>query len=130
MPSSHRPPAQNLFRTLERPDRKPASLPASSNTDDAAVVRTARPHSALLPGTYKWAAMLPKSIVPYRLMILLPRIANRIASAWNDEAACLMILDDLLVDRNAWRQSFPGDVRDELLRLRHVRDHRRSVHKH
>lgn len=130
MPSSDRPPTQNLFRTLERPDRKPASLPAPSTADDAAVVRTARPHGALLPGTYRWAASLSTSVVPYRLMVLLPRIANRIANAWNDEAACLMILDDLLVDRNAWRQSFPENVRDELLRLRHVRDHRRSVHKH
>ena len=75
----------------------------------------------------QWAASLDAVAAPYRLMAQYPRIANRIANAWNDGQACLIILDELLVDRRGGRKGFPEAVRGELLRLRQMRDGGRST---
>jgi hypothetical protein len=90
-------------------------------------MRRAKPCNALLPATMQWAASLDGVAAPYRLMAQYPRIANRIANAWNDVPACLVILDELLVDRRGGRKGFPEPVRDELRRLRQIHDAGRST---
>lgn len=46
-----------------------------------------------------------------------PRIANRIALCWSDQALTRRLLDDLLRDRRGGREGFPAAVHAELVAL-------------
>jgi hypothetical protein len=117
----YRRPKTNLFWNFEeQPAERSVSLPAG-RTRDWTALRKARPLDLLLPVTQRWAESLPDSTKPHRSMEKFPRIANRIASAWRDEQACLAVLDDLLVDRRGGRQGFCPFVQAELLQLRTLR---------
>jgi hypothetical protein len=52
------------------------------------------------------------------LLQFFPRIANRLASAWGDDAALTECFTDLQMDRRGGRQGFPPTVQRELSLLR------------
>ena len=85
---------------------------------DWSIHRKAQPANIVLPATRRWASELPWGLEPQALLRQFPRIANRIANAWNDASACRMIFEDLLVNRRPQRKGFSPDVVQELLRLR------------
>jgi hypothetical protein len=64
---------------------------------------------------------------PTHLIAEYPRIANRLAFAWQDPKAVRDVLDDVLVDRRGDRQGFPPMVRAELLRIRALTDGAHSL---
>ena len=72
---------------------------------------------ALTGTTRHWLQRLPPRRRPYRLCTAYPRVANRIAWAWPDEAVTAQVLDDLLTDRRGGRTGFPSWVTRELRRL-------------
>ena len=80
-------------------------------------VRRARPLDHLLPGTQRWAESLPAASTPAHLVRMYPRVANRLAIAWQDPKAVQEVLEDVLVDRRGGRQGFPPSVQHELRRL-------------
>jgi len=71
-----------------------------------------------LPRTFTWAAKLPRDVQPIALMRSFPRIANLIASVWNEPDAMHDYFTDLLVDRRGNREGFPPPVHAELIALR------------
>ena len=81
--------------------------------------RTPRACDLALTGTTRrWLRQLPARRRPLRLCMLYPRVANRIAWCWPDEALCSQMLQDLLFDGRGGRQGFPPAVERELRRLR------------
>ncbi len=81
-------------------------------------LRRAEPLNRPLPAALHWIGSLPASVQPLALLHQFPRIANRLAQAWNDEAALAECFDDLLTDRRGGRQGFPPAVQRELTLLR------------
>ena len=72
-----------------------------------------------LTGTTRlWLRRLPPGRRPLRLCELYPRLANRLAWCWPDEAIRRQTLADLLEDRRGGRRGFPVGVVRELQRLR------------
>lgn len=96
------------------------ALPPSAAVDWT-LTRKARPLDFLLPMTRRWIDAIPIGARPVSLPIAYPRIANRLAAAWLDDAECRMVFDDLLIDRRGGRQGFPPAVLRELLALREQR---------
>ncbi len=82
--------------------------------------RRASPVAFLLPNTQKWFDTLPRSVQPYALCKLYPRIANLIAAMWADTEALKAYFDELLVDRRRGRRGFPVDVFNDLHLLREL----------
>lgn len=83
---------------------------------------------ALTGTTRRWLQRLPARRRPYRLCTAFPRVANRIAWVWADEAMAAQVLDDLLTDRRGGRVGFPQWVTRELHRLQEFNDqHRREL---
>ena len=72
---------------------------------------------ALTGTTRRWLQRLPARRRPYRLCTAFPRVANRIAWLWPDEAMSAQVLEDLLIDRRGGRSGFPHWVTRELRRL-------------
>ena len=105
----------NLFPVV-RSDDGPCRQ--TDPTIDWAPARRVRPLDELLPATERWAASLGDA---KNLIRLYPRVANRLAFAWQDPKAVQDVFDDLLIDRRGGRQGFPPLVAAELLRLRALR---------
>ena len=101
-----------------------AGLSWATNSQDWTGARKARPLQQLLPMTYRWAESLPGSSRPSQLMQMFPRLANRIASTWDDQSETLDVLDDLIIDRRGGRRGFPPFVLAELLWLRDLAERR------
>lgn len=80
--------------------------------------RKGAPMDAPLPRTFTWIAKLPHDVQPIELLRSYPRIANLIASAWEDREATHQYFDELLQDRRGSRKGFPPEVMVELLALR------------
>ena len=80
--------------------------------------RRAEPFNRPLPATLQWLANLPTEVQPLALLQHFPRIANRLATAWCDDAALAECFGDLLVDRRGGRQGLPPVVQRELTLLR------------
>lgn len=93
----------------------PNSSPA---TTDWLSMRKAQPAEHLLPQSDKWFGALPPEVSPHSLVTRFPRIANRIASQWNDRHGAPKLFEELLVDRRGGRAGFPPAVQQDLLRLR------------
>jgi hypothetical protein len=81
---------------------------------------------ALTGTTRRWLQRLPARRRPYRLCTAFPRVANRLAWVWADEAMAAQVLDDLLVDRRGGRSGFPHWVTRELRRLQEFNDQHRK----
>lgn len=114
MTIQHRLPRTNLFSVVRSDGSPPPIEPAIDWTK----VRRARPLDKLLPATQRWAASLEDTCAPSQLLQMYPRIANRLAFAWQSPQAVQEVLDDVLIDRRGGRRGFPPAVAAELLRLR------------
>jgi hypothetical protein len=75
-------------------------------------LRKAAPFNRLLPFTLVWAKDLPPQVRPEALMDKFPRIANLVATNWNEPAAFRAYLQSLLVDgrRLALLATNPGSL--------------------
>ena len=88
------------------------------NKSHGPALRRAVPLDRPLPATLRWIVSLPAAVQPLTLLQQFPRIANRLAQAWSDEATLSECFDDLLVDQRGGRQGFPPAVRRDLSLLR------------
>lgn len=85
--------------------------------------RRAQPADFLLPVANRWLASLPPSVRPRTLAQAFPRLANRLAAAWDDDPGLSLVFADLLIDQRGGRQGFPPRVKADLYRLwRHWHD--------
>lgn len=64
-----------------------------------------------------WLATLPIAVRPGALAGIYPRIVKRIMLLWEDDAALLAYVDDLVVDKRGGRIGFPPKVAAEIARL-------------
>jgi hypothetical protein len=126
MPVNYRYPKTNLFRDTARSDHT-ATKTAPATAADWSSVRKAHPLNQVLPATRRWLDSLPASIRPIEMVKTYPRIANRIALAWNDPKTAQEVMDDLLIDQRGGRQGFPPLEKMELLRLRSMLDGAHSL---
>jgi hypothetical protein len=98
-----------------------AARPAASrqdNDNDWLGRRLSEPANGLLKPTFTWASKLPPEVQPRTLLYRFPRIANLIATMWEDPNSLRRYIDDLLVDKRGSRQGFPLEVLRELFQLR------------
>jgi hypothetical protein len=96
----------------------PAPVDETTESAERKKRRNAVPVDEPLPRTFKWVARLPRDIRPLELMRAFPRIANLIASVWDEPESMHDYFDQLLVDRRGNRKGFGPDVMDELCALR------------
>lgn len=78
----------------------------------------------LLSDTHLWLRRIPTPLHPKHLCRYHPRIANRLAQAWDDPVATDRLFDDLLVDRRGKRKGFPERILMEIRRLQQFHDRR------
>lgn len=71
----------------------------------------------LLSPTHLWLRGIPTPLHPKRLCRFYPRVANRLAEAWDDPERTDRLFDELLNDRRGKRRGFPERVTMELQRL-------------
>lgn len=71
----------------------------------------------LLSPTHLWLRSIPTPLHPKRLCRFYPRVANRLAEAWEDHGRTDRLLDELLNDRRGMRRGFPERIMFELERL-------------
>lgn len=72
----------------------------------------------LQEATRKWIDTLPEKVQPRHLARLYPRVANRLATVWDQASARERELDDLLIDKRGNRQGFPLQVAAEIMALK------------
>jgi hypothetical protein len=103
-----------------QPDRPDARSPAGAAEGEggASDRRKAEPVNVPLPRTLAWAAELPGEVRPHMLLRSFARIANLIASQWDEPKALYAYFGELLIDRRKDRKGFPPEVTRELLALR------------
>ena len=78
----------------------------------------AEPNNVALPRTLEWAFNLPRDVQPRELIRSFARVANLLASNWDDAETTVACLHQLLVDtRQGCRRGFPPNVVNELLAL-------------
>ena len=75
------------------------------------------PLNVPLPRTLAWAADLPPEVRPHELIRLYARIANQLASGWDEPDATRAYLNELLVSRRPRRKGFPKQVESEIVAL-------------
>jgi len=80
--------------------------------------RKTGPAESLRTATIQWILKLPPHIQPRHLQVKYPRVANRIAALWSEEAGCESYLDDLLTDKRGGRKGFPLNVAQEVASIR------------
>ena len=82
----------------------------------------------LRTATIQWILKLPPHVQPRHLQVKYPRIANRMAALWDDQASCESFMDDLLTDKRGGRKGFPLEVAQEVASLRdfHFRLHHKD----
>jgi hypothetical protein len=103
--------------TVTRQVETPAATNDANEEAEKSKRRKSAPMDAPLPRTFTWVAKLPRDVQPVELMRLFPRIANLLASAWDDREATHGYFDELLHDRRGNRKGFPPEVMAELLAL-------------
>lgn len=64
-----------------------------------------------------WLRHMPEFAWPKVLCCRYPRVANRLAQAWSDPAACEALLESLLFDARGGRTGFAPSIRAEIVRL-------------
>lgn len=84
---------------------------------DPAARRRAQPADFLLPVARRWLGSLPPAVRPRALAQRFPRLANRLAAAWEDEPGLALVFADLLIDHRGDRRGFPPAVKADLHRL-------------
>jgi hypothetical protein len=82
------------------------------------------PGEPLSAAARAWLRNLPGRVRPLQLCAAFPRIANRLASCWNDAALSDAVFNGLLLDDRGGRKGFPRGVAAELLRLQAYHERR------
>ena len=87
-------------------------------TDPGDWAKRRRPPSpadrALTGETMAWMMGLPVPFRPEQLAARMPRLANQIATAWNDSLRCANALHALTVDDRGGRRGLPTDILAEV----------------
>ncbi len=65
----------------------------------------------------QWLRRLPTRDRPLALCSMYPRLANRLAAAWEDPAQAEAVFEELMIDRRGGRLGFAPLVAGELMRL-------------
>lgn len=68
--------------------------------------------------SFLWIASLPAHIRPHALARTFPRIVNRLADVWQDQAQYASYLDELVWDKRGGRRGFPALVAAEVSSLK------------
>ena len=89
----------------------------------ARALRNAQDDS-LSAAAHAWVRSLPVSLRPLELCNVYPRIANRIAAAWDDVGQTHDVFNDLLIDQRGGRKGFASPIAAELLRLQALHERR------
>ena len=71
----------------------------------------------LQSATHLWLRSIPTPLHPKRLCRYYPRVANRLAEAWEDAERTDRLFDELLNDRRGKRRGFPERIVMELQKL-------------
>lgn len=71
----------------------------------------------LQSSTHLWLRSVPTPLHPKRLCRYYPRVANRLAEAWDDLERTDRLFDELLNDRRGKRRGFPERITVELQKL-------------
>lgn len=119
IPTSKKP--ELVSETLaRRPEKTEAELRLAAMREADAKARRSKgePINTALPRTMAWAASLPAEVRPVELLREYARVANLLASMWEDRESTYRYLDELLVDHRGSRQGFPPTVASELARLK------------
>lgn len=119
IPTDKKPDA--MSETLaKRPEKTETELRLAAMREEEAKAKRSKgePVNVPLPRTVAWAASLPASVRPTELLKKYARVANLLASTWDDREATFRYLDELLVDHRGSRQGFPPLVAAELARLK------------
>ena len=103
-----------------RPEKTEAELRLAAMREADAKARRGKgePVNTPLPRTIAWAASLPPEVRPVEVLRGYARIANLLASMWDDRESTYRYFDELLVDKRGTRQGFPPLVAAELARLK------------
>jgi hypothetical protein len=80
----------------------------------------------LQSATHLWLRRIPGPCQPKQLCRHYPRVANAVASSWDDPVLGDRLLADLLVDVRGNRAGFPPRIVEELHVLRRLRIHVRN----
>jgi hypothetical protein len=122
--------ARPLPGDTQQQDVVDTNSPDSTQTGpDLRIGRKARPLNQLLPATEKWIQALPGEVRPRALLPQFPRMANKLARAWDDPGKFCMYMDELLTDHRGARHGFPADVHNELSVLREYVEGRYPISK-
>jgi len=107
-----------VYATGVKPEAAKPGTPTTSENPEKAKLRRGEPMNSPLPRTFTWVAKLPSDLRPVELLRSYPRIANLIASLWDDPTGMNTYFYELLNDRRGNRKGFPPPVMTELLALR------------
>ncbi|MBX3605427.1 MAG: hypothetical protein KF788_09150 [Piscinibacter sp.] len=107
-----------MLERLISQNRAPLGVSADGTTDWTSwrAPMTDR-DKVLLSPTHFWLRSIPTPLHPKRLCRFYPRIANRLAEAWDDHDRTDQLFEDLLNDRRGKRRGFPERIIFELQRL-------------
>lgn len=72
----------------------------------------------------QWLRRMSARERPLALCSMYPRLANRLAVAWDDPVQTEAIFDDLMIDRRGGRLGFAPLVASELMRLHRLHEKR------
>jgi hypothetical protein len=107
-----------IYSIAVPPEAAEPGTPKTSEDPEKARLRRGEPMNSPLPRTLTWVAKLPRDLRPAELLRSYSRVANLIASIWDDPPAMNAYFADLLHDRRGNRKGFPTAVMAELLALR------------
>lgn len=65
----------------------------------------------------QWLRQIPARQRPLALCSTYPRLANRLAEAWDDPVQTEAVFDDLMIDHRGGRNGFAPLIASELMRL-------------
>lgn len=112
--------------TLTLVDSSPAKPADGAPTPPAGLRRTlpSEQDRALSSEARQWLRRLPGRDRPLALCSMYPRLANRLAAAWEDPAQTEAVFDELMIDRRGGRLGFAPLVAGELMRLHRLHEKR------
>lgn len=112
-------PATPLSAPLPAPDSLAAAQESNVPTHCAAR-RHALPREQdrwLSSQARQWLRRIPTRQRPLALCSMYPRLANRLAEAWDDPTQTEAVFDDLMIDHRGGRMGFAPLIASELMRL-------------
>jgi hypothetical protein len=99
-------------------DALAAQSAVSDNQSEWVGRRKAQPADVLLPATRRWLDAMPDEYRPLELAKQFARLANLIASTWDNPGDCSAFIHSLLRDQRGGRRGFPPEVMEEIINLR------------